>query len=397
MWECRGCEEALKVERGRGPWRNPMSANKCLACDRTWKEGAALAEKLAKEKGGSASGQMNTALDKAKEAVKVAAQKNKGTYLDAARAATSEGTGEDMAVDLVEAERRMKISLTQEYLAVDGRLKLPKDMEETWSAAECFAKFLPKQAKLEVDQLQEELADLQQRRKFQEKKLSGTTAADAVETKKRISTLEKQIEKAGDGTSKAALQACEYEVARRKYEEVIEHRTARADAAAERVRESSNRLEEICSEQLAGWESMLEKARADRAYREEAWDERRQLKESHTLEVITLANEKMEAAKLKAGVAASPPSSSTPSINLELLDAKAEVTNLKQAAEKGAAAMEELKQEALKAAELAKTEHQALLARLTALEKATATPPQTEQTARLTDKAYSTPRASSLR
>ena len=64
------------------------------------------------------------------------------------------------------------------------------------------------------------------------------------------------------------------------------------------------------------------------------------------------------------------------------------MANLKQAAEKAAAATEELKQEALKAAELAKTEHQALLARLTALETATATPSQTAQTARLTDKVY---------
>ena len=203
----------------------------------------AHAEKLEVEKAKSGGG--STALSKAKEAVKITAEKKKGTYLEAAMAAMpAEDAGDDMAIDLVMAERLMQITLTKEYLQVDGFLmKALHDLPEERSAEECLSKYLPKQSILEIEKLQEELAELQQLLGFQEKKLTGTKAADAVETKKRIAALEKQIEKAGDGASKAAIQACEYEVARRKYEEGVGHRTARAEAGEQLARERSDRLE----------------------------------------------------------------------------------------------------------------------------------------------------------
>ena len=114
---------------------------------------------------------------------------------------------EIMNDDQAEREDDTRGVSTQEFTSIDDMLKLPRDLNEEWTAEGCLAIFLPKQATTEVSKLEEELADLKKLLELQDKKLQGTSATDAVATKKRLATIEKSIEKAGDPTAKAALAA----------------------------------------------------------------------------------------------------------------------------------------------------------------------------------------------
>ena len=200
--------QASLKEIGRGPWTNRPSAVQCGHCERRWDVGlSAKKDELA------------TAKAKAMRPVEEAPN---GGVVD-----------DEMGSDQEEELESTVIVTTQEFATNDDLLKLPRDLNEDWTAEGCFAIFLPKQSTVEVSRLEEELADMRKLLWFQVKKLPGTTAADAAGTKKRIAALEKLIEKVWDGTATAALAACEYEVARGKFEENVKGRTARADAAAE--------------------------------------------------------------------------------------------------------------------------------------------------------------------
>ena len=147
------------------------------------------------------------------------------------------------------------------------------------------------------------------------------------------------------------------EVSQKKYAEGKKSRAARADAAAGKADGRANRLEGICLEQITAWEKNLEQLRADRTCRESAWNARRLILESRALEVTALATDKVEEARMKAGVSApagKTPSPPAPTINLQLADATAEIIKVKK--------------EAATAAEQAWLELKTLTQRITALE-----------------------------
>ena len=123
-----------------------------------------------------------------------------------------------------------------------------------------------------------ELTDQQNLLDLCEKKLPGTAALDAAGIKKKVESLQKQAQKLRDsGASGAALAVCELAVSRRTAMDAENAREARAAAAEATAEERSERLEEICLEQVTAWEEKLDTIRIARAEREEAWTARIEL------------------------------------------------------------------------------------------------------------------------
>ena len=192
-WSCgrEGFVLSLR-EIGRGPWNNHPKAMQCGHCEQPWEKAQPKAnEKLAAAKA--------MAMGMPAEAARVKPLANGGVSEE----------DEDAAMGSQGEWPKPRIAMTQEFDTIEDQLKLPRELNEDWTAEGCFGIFLPKQSTVEVTKLEEELADLKLLLGFQEKKLPGTTSSDAAATKKRTVVLQKLIEKAGDGTSKAALAACE--------------------------------------------------------------------------------------------------------------------------------------------------------------------------------------------
>ena len=367
-WKCtaKDCLAELKQAK-RGPWMNNPDSATCGLCggpppSASSNDLAAMRERL-----------------KAKKATTADPPKPKLPYAQMARSAMKVDPPAvvEVAESGSEAEEEEEplltdINLTEEFVAVQAQLKTPWELAEDWDPEKAFAKFLPKRSKgQDTVKLNEDLEQCKSVLAAHAKKLPGMANLDTAATKKKVELLEKQLEKANadqEDADTASLAACELELSRKQYETAEKTRIRRADAAEIEAESHADRLEEICTEQAAAWEAMLEKIRRERAGREAAWRARRAALENRHLQVQEVADKAITAAKDKAGEPADPSvPSAAQTVNLQLADALADLKKFR----------EEAKKQAEEAAKAAQAAQQVLMDRIAALEAPAASTVQT--------------------
>ena len=411
MWDCLCCADALKEGQGRGPWRNPMSVNCCLACGKTWAEGAAQAEKAANEKsGGAASKGGGTALEKAKEAVKLAAKKANGGQ-EEEKAAMEELVEESTEVtrpppaggygnfddeeDLQDEVLLVDLVMPQEFQVIVPLLKYPRALEhaDDWDPVKAAKRFLPgKAGGVGIAQLKEDLQGQEDLLKLCLKKLPGTESLKEGPLRKSIEAVKKAITKNDDKeVTLAELQVCELDLALKKANLAEEERTSRADAGEVKADKRADRAEAIIQEQIDALLVKRSILAQDKLKRANAWDNRRALLASRHEALTELIAEKREEAAAKTGA----PSTTGAPMNVDLTqeDAKKELAQYKTQAEAEVAKIRQTAAEAqtVAVAEAAagvadlKEQIAALQKGLTALQTSQSSQGQPSTEARLTD------------
>ena len=363
-WDCtaKSCVLVCK-KKGRGPWSNPPAAAECQICHagKPTSNGKTLKEELQAEVaaagGGRTYAQVASGASPGTTAVTVPPCDVFHSPLDS-----------DVEVDNVVTV----LALPQEYEAAANALRDPPTLTAEWTVEAAAAKHLPKKGATDVAKLEADLSDLGLKLDLQVRKVIPASDSEVAATRKKAAALEKALEEA-QLDSVAALAASELEVSLKKHVREEETRTARACAAEVKADENADRLEEICREQAAAWQEQLLVVERARAVRQAAWTSRRLLHESRGLQVQELYQQKIDEAKNRAPQGATP---QVQTISFQVQDAKAELTKLQ--AESEAA----LKQAA--------EEKQTLIARIEALEKATASVSQaaSDEVARMTDLVY---------
>ena len=187
-----------------------------------------------------------------------------------------------------------QLALPGEYPGLAKLLSNPKDLLEGWTPEGEWAKFLPEKTSPDVDKLEADLQDQEALLQLQSKKLAGGSESD---TKKKIAALNEKKEKASSSAEEALkLAACELELCRKQQSGAESTRVARTEAAATQAATRSEKLEEICLEQIRAWETHLKQLRSARTAREAEWEARRLLVENRALEVAELPARKIEEA-----------------------------------------------------------------------------------------------------
>ena len=314
-WDCNdpNCTSVLK-KSGRTPRKNSPSSMECDICGTHWDSARQMqdlkTEALKKE------------VKEVKQAQKAQATVDLTDDSTIQVAVPKEQEEIWMGTDDEAPPSTVQLALTQEYTATAARLSDPRELKEPLTPAQALAVHRPGKSPPDLGRLQEELADQQAYLTLQAKKIAG---GESDATKKKIEQLTKQIEKLEHSTDGAAVAAAEWELALKNYNRAETNRVARTDAATLRAEEHSDRLEEICSEQMAAWEAHLVTLKSQRSVRVTAWEARRLLLENQALAVVSLAEQKIMEANSRAG---SPPAQQTPSPQLQL----EEVVKLKEAA-----------------------------------------------------------------
>ena len=291
-WDCKdeNCVSALKAA-GRKPCTNRPSAYECDVCGTHWNS-----EKQIRDL------QM-TAIKKEVKAAKAKAAETPASVASGVIEVVINKTGlaEEISIDSEAEDVKPTITtvlLPDEYVALARLQYDPRELSEEWTAEASLSKFIPKKNGANKEKLREELEGLKLLVGLQKKKVAQGTTED---TEKKIAAIEKKLEASGTEEEDASLAACEYEVCRRQYAKAEGIRAARANAGVEKSTERSDRLEEICSEQIAAWEETLSTMQAQRSVRESAWLARALELENRDLETMQLAAEKIAKAKTRAG------------------------------------------------------------------------------------------------
>ena len=341
-WECKdtNCISVLK-KSGRRPRTNSPSSMECDICGTHWNSPKQLQE------------------------CATAALKKEVMEVKQAQLLGSDGSTVNVTVPTDQEEVWMgsddeappstiQLALTQEYIVRAALLGDPRELKEPLTPAQSLAVHRPGKTPPDLGRLQEELEDQQAFLALQVKKIAG---GEADVTKKKIEQLSKQIEKLENSTDGAAVAAAEWELALKNFNRAETNRVARTDAATLKAEEHSERLEEICNEQVKAWEAHFVTIRAQRSVRETAWEARRLLLENKALEVVSLAEEKIKEANDRAGSPPAPQADGTEKDKVALL--QKQLDNAKS----------EAADAAQKAQEASNQEKNSLLQRLEALEK----------------------------
>ena len=262
----------------------------------------------------------------------------------------------DMGTDSEEVSHTTSLALPEEYDAVAARLSHPPPLtNEDWSATAELDKVLPKKGGADVVRLEEEAEGLKALHGLQLKKIA---VGDPSATSKKLEALEKRLEKLANSATAAPLARCELEVVAKQLARTEEERAARTAAGAVNSEENGDRLEEICREQMEGWQQLLVTVQAERSTRTAAWLAREMLLEGRALELKELAEEKIAAANGRSGSGSGESSSNdNTEVKSQLDQALAELTRQK---------------------EEAAAERKGLLDRLAALEQAAGVKPSAE-------------------
>ena len=353
-WDCQAPKcvgECRKL--GRGPWHNPKGCTGCQACGGT---------KPAANQGQSTLQLLKTALGST-------SPPNNGpkrTYAQAAAPASlAAGTAAAATIEVPvpsdevdsfdistvsdDVTPMTSLALPEEFVAIARLLQAPREMATEWSAEAELEKRMPQKGKVNTSVAMEELADLKALLALQEKKkASGLPAA----TEKRIEFAAKKLAKLEDSAVNSPPSAAQLEWAREQAETSETTRVSRTDASSVNAESRANRLEEICKEQMAAWEAHLVTIQTERRDRDAAWQARRLLLEGRALEVEELAREKIAEAKERAG-------------NMDESEAAVEPPETQSKLERAIAELAQQKKDAA-------AEREALLQRLSALEKSMA-------------------------
>ena len=148
--------------------------------------------------------------------------------MEVATAAEDElGDGEDPPVVAT------TLMLPPGYAAIALLLKSPLPLADDWVPLDEAAKYLPKKCAQDLEKLQAELADQRSLVDLQARKVVTATPAELLAAEKKVETIEKLIEKAGE-ESTMALAASELDVGLKKHSQAETMRTNRADKGGEK-------------------------------------------------------------------------------------------------------------------------------------------------------------------
>ena len=234
----------------------------------------------------------------------------------------------DMGTDMEEESHTTPLAIPDEFVSVARRLVHPFTLEEgSWCATTELALALPKKGGGDAVKLEEEAEGL---RSYLSLQYRGIASGEPATTTKKLEAVEKRIEKLASSTTAAPLARCELEVVAKKLARTEEERAARTAAGALKSEENADRLEEICREQMEGWQQHLVTVQAERSTRTAAWLAREMLLEGRALEMRQLAEEKIAAAVERSGSSESTNTGDHSAIQSKLEDAIAELSRQKK-------------------------------------------------------------------
>ena len=373
-WTCPAakCVQTCRSKFDRGPWCNPTSALVCQAC--AVPRPAQSKPNPPKSGAGSTLSQLQAALGVPKKTYAQAAAAAPNALLTGKVAtstvevpAVKEDGAFDMATDAEEESHTTPLAIPDEFVAVALKLVHPLPLVDTdWCAATELDRVLPKKGGGDAAKLESEAEGLRTLLSLQYRNIAdGEPSA----TTKKLEAVEKKIEKLANSSTAAPLARCELEVVAKRLAKTEEERANRTAIGSTKSTENADRLEEICREQMEGWQQHLITVQAERSTRTAAWLARELLLEGRALELRQLADEKIAAATDNAGS-----SDGSSAADSAVIQSKLDV------------AIKELAQQKKDAA----SERNSLLERLDALEKkANAAPAaQTNAPARLQDNVY---------
>ena len=236
---------------------------------------------------------------KKKEAAKPEAKPEvKATPKAKAQAAPKDELDE-MLEDLTEEDEQedtsASIVLTEEYVSLKVLLKAPHTIEEGWEAAKSMDLCASADPQSVTAPIKKSIAQCQAPLELEEAGDALGTKIDFEAAKKRMAALEKQLTKAEGATPGAALTKCQLETNRQSFVDSASKKKGFADAGTKAAAGRQKRLEEICLEMMAAWETQLQELRQEAADRNKLWTERQELLQSRTDQVLKLYDERIAA------------------------------------------------------------------------------------------------------